>query len=190
MNFERLEKNKNLEDLKNFLLDGGIDFSDWGTGRAKTIENLFQEIKNNDIQLFKNEKGEVVRKYSVVCLSVYFIDKNNTKLHLKEERQVFDDGRERVRGFKDSVSEKKKNGELSQDAISRGLKEELGIDKFLSLRKISEEENEDSSISYPGLLSQRKKESFDVFLYEDTFSPDGYKEDQENLTTYFSWEKC
>ena len=185
--FEAIESN--VPKLKMLLSNAGVDISIWGTGGFKTIEHLAKEIDNNEIILAENEQGELIRISEVVASSIYYIDDIN-KYRLKEQKQVFLDGRVRIRPSNgQSVFEKMKFGEDPTQAMIRGISEELGIDADINLKHINTVQDTADSKSYPGLQTKSTTHFFDVILNSEQFNPRGYTEEQSDKITYFVWEK-
>ncbi len=137
----------NLEALKEWLDTNGIDISQWGSGGAKTVANLWEELANGDIRLLDNPPTRIVHVVEV-C-----IQKGN--LVLKELKQEFGDGQLRTRNR--LPSEKMKPDEDCNDAALRCLREELGVDKkdvtFVT-SACTQRTMQVESPSYPGLDTQ------------------------------------
>jgi hypothetical protein len=189
INIEGSFKKISLDELKNILKRGGIDFSQWGKGGTKTLNHLQKEIENEECALIIGKQGEVLREVVIARANIFYISKEGKKYRLKEEKQVFKDGRERRRNLKYSLNEKVKFGENIKEAMIRGIKEELGIEGDLSLKETGIEEETEDSPSYPGLKSHYIYHNFEVSLNDQQFNPNGYIEDQEDKTTYFIWEE-
>jgi hypothetical protein len=184
------ESNNKVVELRNLLEQSGIDTSTWGQGPTKTIEQLQKEIDEGEAVLIKTDSGEVVRNISLACVDVYYKNEDGKIFFLREDKQVYQNGSERKRTLKSSVTEKMKSEENSLDAAKRGLMEELGISGDLNLEHLEKVEDEEEIVSaYPGLKSKRIKDIFRVNLDETQFLPEGYKEVQEDKTTYFNWEE-
>lgn len=97
---------------------------------------------------------------------------------LVEQKQVFNDGRERVRNFPYSLGETIKGGEDPAVATVRGIGEELGIVIDISrVEALGQEYQETESLSYPGLITRYDKYTFLVNLADGEYRPDGYVED-------------
>lgn len=184
MNMKKLT----IELLKAQLQNNGIDLSKWGQGDAKTVEQLFEEIEEGETELIKDIDGKLVRKVLCVGADIYYTDGDKT-FRLKEEKQMFADGRVRVRDFGRAVSEKMKFGEYSHDAMVRGIQEELGISSNVSLQEIETVVETKDSPSYPGLTSNYVVDVFKVELVPRQYKPEGYVEERDGLTTYFVWEQ-
>jgi hypothetical protein len=174
------------------LLDCGIDISAWGIGDAKTVDQLVKEIISYESSLDRTETGELVRSVEVAQGIITYIDENGDKLQLVEEKQVFNDGRVRVRDHLSdiSVSEKMKPREDPLDALLRGMMEELEIEEGMKIAENPEVDFKDEdSLSYPGLRSQYRIYTFAVELDPSAYIPEGYAEWQEDKTNYFVWKK-
>lgn len=177
------------EALQKLLADAGIDTSLWGKGEAKTLAHLQKEIENGETVLVAGEKGELLRKVMFGGADVYYQSPDGKKYRLKEEKQVFKDGRERHRDLGHAVSEKMKPSEDSRTAMIRGIQEELGISGEVALTQIGTDEEKITSFSYPGLESQYVRHKFLAILSDTQFKPEGYVEDQPDKSTYFVWEE-
>lgn len=134
------------EALRRWLLAQGIDLERWGRGAAKTVADLWAEIRQGESQI---EEDPPRRRVEVVRVIVRRGDEV-----LIEAHQDFHGGRQRSRGR--PPSEKMKPGESYKEAALRCVAEELGVgrDRVQVLpetyrRKVRQEE----SGSYPGLCT-------------------------------------
>jgi hypothetical protein len=177
----------NENNLRELLTSSGIDISVWGTGQAKTLTHLQKEIDNGETELIAEKSGTLLRRVSVGGADIYYQSPHGKKYRLKEDRQVFSDGRERRRDLGQAVSEKMKTDEKPRNAIIRGIKEELGIKGNIILTETGKAEKILISPSYPGLKSQYIQHKFQAMLSDDQFNPEGYVETQDDLCTYFVW---
>lgn len=177
-----------IQALKQQLAGAGIDVSAWGKGEAKTLEHLLREVESGETTLVTDEHGGLLRKVVVGGADVYHVSFDGKKYRLKEEKQVFKDGRERRRSLGHAVSEKMKPDENPYEAMIRGIREELGIEGELTLIEIGVDEPIPQTPSYPGLQSQYIRHKFEVLLDESQFRPEGYIEEQQDKSTYFVWE--
>lgn len=175
--------------LKKKLTDAGIDTSSWGTGQAKTLVHLQKEIESGETVLITGETGELLRKVVVGGADIYYQSSDGKKYRLKEDRQVFKDGRERRRDLGQAVSEKMKPDEDPKDAMIRGIQEELGISGEIALTETGTDVQQVISPSYPGLDSKYIRHKFQTTLTDEQFNPDGYVEEQSDKSTYFIWEE-
>lgn len=187
---EKFERKENKIDLlEKRLKDAGINIELWGKGTAKTLDYLEKEIEAGETELIFGKNGELLRKVVVTGADVLYTSPEGKKYRLREDKQVFKDGRERHRDLGRAVSEKMKSNEDPEQAIVRGIQEELGITgPIKAVATGTEIENIDSP-SYPGLSSQYTTHEFEVNLSKEQFKLDGYVEVQAGLTTYFVWEE-
>ncbi|MFA6430261.1 MAG: hypothetical protein WC229_00610 [Candidatus Paceibacterota bacterium] len=184
---EKIELTTNA--LKTQLKNAGIDISVWGTGKTKTIDHLKKEIDEGETILETNESGELIRLLTVAGADIYYMSKDSKQYRLKEEKQIFQDGRKRQRNLGQAISEKIKPNEDPEIAIARGIKEELGIQSGVEISKIGATKNTVESPSYPGLKTEYSIHKFKAVLNDEQFNPNGYTEIQDGLTTYFVWEE-
>jgi len=172
------------------LESAGIDTSKFGQGEAKTLAHLQKEIDAGESVLLVNENGELLRTVEGSKAHVFYSSPEGKLFKLKELKQIFKDGRERVRDYlPQSVSEKMVPGEDPISVMKRGLQEELGIDGSIDLQEKETQKQLKKSPSYPGLQSQYINHMFEVFLTDNQFKQEGYQEVQEDKTTYFIWEE-
>ena len=186
--FERKDE-IDINTLRLQLEKAGINISQWGTNNTKTLEHLQKEIEDRETTLITDRLGNVLRKVMVGGADIYYISPDNKKYRLKEEKQIFKDGRERRRDLEDSVCEKMKLGEDPKSAIIRGIREELGINGEITLTQTGVEEEKIASPSYPGLKAHYVFYKFQVILTDKQFNADGYIENQPDKSTYFIWEE-
>ncbi len=188
---EKLNSTENfaISRLQKKLESAGIDTSTWGTGQAKTLTHLLKEIESGETVLVTVETGELLRQVAVCAANIYYESPAGKTYRLKEDRQVFKDGRERRRDLGQAVSEKMEPEENPIEAMIHGVKEELGIDSKINLTESGTDEKIFTSPSYPGLTSKYIRHKFHVILNNEQFSPEGYVEVQSNISTYFVWEE-
>jgi hypothetical protein len=173
--------------IVNYLKSNRVDTDQWGSGKAKTTKHLIEEINKGESVLVMNKDDQLTRCLKVVSAMVYFTDKDGIKYTLKEQKQIFKDGRIRTRINIGSVSEKMKPGEDASVAIVRGIYEELGIQGDITLFAMGETTKSACSDSFPTLLTEYITYHFEVHLTEEQFNIDGYLEEQEDKITYFVW---
>jgi len=178
-----------IEQLREQLEGAGIDTSIWGTGEAKTLANLQREIEHGETVLTTGETGELMRKVVMGGADIYYESPNGVVYRLKEEKQVFNDGRERRRDYGHAVSEKMKPNEDAIEGMIRGIQEELGIGGAINLVQTDEDEQTLMSPSYPGLKSQYLRYKFRALLNDEQYCEEGYIEEDYDKTTYFVWEE-
>lgn len=175
---------ENIGHLKQVLSDYDINTNDWGNGDSRTLKELYKEIVDDETELIE-VSGELIRTLTVVGIIV-----TCGKYRLKEDRQEFIDGRVRHRNLTVSCGEKLIKGETPKETGVRCLKEELGIEIYeRDLTPHISHSTSDISSSYPGLKSIYHRNTFDYEMKPEYFKPEGYREFQENKTTYFVWEK-
>ncbi|PKL31326.1 hypothetical protein CVV43_03070 [Candidatus Saccharibacteria bacterium HGW-Saccharibacteria-1] len=182
-------ESKDVYCLKELLESYNIDVTCWGKGCAKTADHLLSELHDNEAILVISESGKLLKKTEVVRSSIYYNDQNSGKLYrLAEERQVFSDGRERRRDSKSrAVFEKMRPDEIPEQAMLRGIREELGVVGDIILTYVKTGRYYGDSISYPGLRSEKILYTFEAIFSDEQFKPDGYIEIQPDKTTYFGW---
>lgn len=173
-----------LNQLEKLLNDNGIETAKWGLGKSKSIFALYREILEGETKLSFID-GVLTRELHVVGIVVTCGD-----YLLKEEKQVFTDGRARYRELTSSCTEKMIEGETPKEAAVRCLKEEIGIDVHETelTAKVSHT-TEDISSSYPGLKSIYYRNPFSYEMKPELFKEEGYQEFQDDKTTYFIWVK-
>ena len=137
---------KNIQELEEKLEWAGIDMSHFWIGKAKHLHSLLKEIQDLETELIIDDSGNVVRKVRIVGAYIYYICSQGTKYFLKEDRQIFTDGRERRRSFPVSLAEKCSKQEDSLVAIIRGIKEELGISDDLHIKDVSSRREREVSL--------------------------------------------
>ena len=180
---------QSVEELENYLRKFSIPISSWGTGKAKTLQDLYEELINDECQLI--ESGESLHRIiEFVGIDVFYKDEKDNLYHLIEDRQEFNDGRIRRRKMLSSVSEKMKFGESPSIAGVRGIEEELNIKVSASqLTDHKDLQFNGSSMSYPGLIAKYKGHQFICYLTKEQFNLDGYVEIQKTKKTFFKWIK-
>lgn len=179
----------NLSELTNKLKEYNVPVDHWGTGSAKTITHLLNELKNDECVIV-DEGGYLVRYIEFVGVEVFYTDKDGVLYVLREDRQEFKDGRTRRRSMMSSVAEKMKAGEDPLESAMRGIEEELNF--VVSSDQLKMEANLDydaGSQSYPGLKTKYKGHKFTCFINEQQYEPKGYIEVQEDKSTFFIWHK-
>jgi hypothetical protein len=156
-----------IEELKQVLESHGIDASLYGKKRAKSLDQLLEEIYQGECQLVSVSTDIDSYLHRVVSLVSFRVRFGNSLLH--EESQTFADGRKRHRGI--FPSEKLMLREDRKAAVRRGMQEELGLGEDLyevipDSWSYAVETNE--SPSYPGLFSQYLISSVETELDEQS----------------------
>jgi len=169
-----------------------IDLKNWGIGEAKTLTHLLNEILEGEATVeLVDEK--IYRSIEVVSITIF--SPTNPTMLLRETKQVFTDGRERVRNLPDksSVAEKIKflHSETPELAVIRACQEELKeIQEPVNLGQlqyISTHTRQELSTSYPGVITKKKVYIFRCQFTQEQYNPEGYTEIQDDKTTYFHW---
>lgn len=177
-----------LESLNAYLISHQVPTSEWGKGESKKLEHLLKELNKGECKLIESEDGSLVRVVRGVGINIFYKSGEGKLLKLKEDRQVFSDGRTRRRVLSTSVGEKLQPGETPEQAATRTLEEELQIFGY----SFSDYETVDKdlviSTSFPGLYTRNTIHVFDRFLEDKDFREEGYIEIQEDKTSYFLWE--
>ncbi len=173
-------------DFVEYLKKFNIPVDKYGTEKFKTVNHLFNEIKEGETVLTE-EGGKLVRRVNFVGARIIF-KKDGRWQHLYEEKQVFKDGRIRRRNLPYSMAEKFKLGEDPKKVLIRGFKEELNIElsmnQFNFYNRVEIEDNTD----YPGIISYHTGYEFLVVLNESQFKEEGYIEKQTDKDVYFKWK--
>ena len=178
-----------VEELTNKLKEYSVPVEEWGTGEAKNVEHLLDEIRAEECGI-EDKGGFLIRSIEFVGVRIYHKDKDNVTWVLKEDKQEFKDGRVRRRNMPSSVSEKMKFGEDPLISAIRGIKEELGVGvEGHQLIKMRDLFYNSGSQSYPGLRTRYKGHQFTCLLDTDQFDMNGYIEVQKDKSTFFKWFK-
>lgn len=172
--------------LRNALLAHGIELSTWGSGDAKSLDHLWDEIATGESQLIHNPLCRVLS--GVVQVIIHREDGRM----LIEAEQIFHDGRRRDRNL--PPSEKMLPGENVFEAARRCLTEELGLPP--TQYDILEDEYDchetvNTSWSYPGLLSKYTIHRVFVSTHSlprDSFWTEESDESSDNLVTHHRWD--
>ena len=175
----------NKQELIALLEKNRIDPSSFGQGKAKSIDDLLEEIEKGETTLSQR----IVREVSVVTINV-FANVDDKEYLLVEHEQIFDDGRKRQRNLPTSLSEKMHPEETVNKAVARGIKEELGVDNYSCVGEIINKTEAIDSPSFPGVLTIYRIQEVDVLLDPSEYKPDGYEEKDHDLTSYFRWVPC
>jgi predicted NUDIX family NTP pyrophosphohydrolase len=150
-------------DLSKILSAAGIDLDKWSPKLGnKSVKDLQIEIDTGETQL-QSIEGILTRVVKVVNLTV-LVEIGDRSFLLIEDKQIFFTGAIRERGLK-HLAEKIINDEPPEIAARRALKEEIGLNFEGELVSIGEEVKQQSSPSYPGLITQ-----YQIFNYQIVLS--------------------
>lgn len=165
-----------------------IPLREWGAGDAKTISDLYSEIRHGESVLLM-ERDKLIREVGIVKVDIFYKDSSGT-YKLAEDYQEFYDGRKRTIKHDCPVGEKMKPNETPVQAFTRALKEELCITQPIQGRAVKARIITKVSQSYPGLTSRYKEHRFTVTIPKKYYNADGYMEVDGDRKTYFSWRKA
>ena len=175
--------------LTQTLEQWGVDISSWWSTPNKSVSHLLDEINNEEAGIICF-KGDVSRCVYVSTGDVYYRGENDQLYWLKEVKQVFPDGTEKIRVLDSSISEKSGKHEDDMVGIIRAVKEELWLtsENIKSILNNWIEENSRESGAYPGLITKYILARFEILLEGEIDTEKGFKEVQKEKTIYFSWE--
>lgn len=179
-----------IQDLFEMIREvNNVYLGSWGIGEAKTATHLVDEVQEGE-SILEIVNGHIVRRIKPISIAIY--SPTQPKLLLRETKQVFKDGRGRVRNLPDncSVAEKVRflHNETPEEATIRGLQEELKIqvDPNQLIYQRQHIQTGPSS-SYPGIITKKEIYLFQCQFNQSQFNPAGYVEVHEDKTTYFEW---
>lgn len=176
------------DQLRQFLTENKIPLHLWGTGKAKTFEHLIKELAEGEATIELLHNGTVQRRADGAGIIVYYHD-GVSRWRLKEDRQVFKDGRTRTRTMTSSIGEKLRPNENPRIAARRALHEELGIDEEIELIDLGPVvKGPVASESYPGTWSISTSYIFETTLPRHLYKTE-YVEVQADKTNYYVWVK-
>ncbi len=178
--------NNEYLDFLDYLKKFNVPVELYGTGGFKTVNHLFNEIKEGETVLTEKD-GKLIREVNFVGARIIY-KKEGSWIHLYEEKQIFKDGRVRRRNLLYSMAEKFKLGEEPKKVLIRGMKEEIDLnitnDQFNYFNKLRFEDNSD----YPGITSFHTGYEFLVVLKDNQYVEEGYVERQSDKDVYFKWK--
>jgi hypothetical protein len=178
-----LQKIESVQQLETWLASKGINTSQWGTGAAKSLQDLWNEITSGDAQV---EDEPPRRVLNIVDVNVH----SGNKFLLEYEQQL-SDGRMRYRGL--PLSEKMKPGENPINAAIRGLQEELQV-KSSNVKVLNADPQPRpiyrESRSFPGLQTEYRIYEVDVDVEQlpnEDFWTNETQSDHESATKRHHW---
>jgi 8-oxo-dGTP pyrophosphatase MutT (NUDIX family) len=178
------------DELIAVLDKAGIPYDRWGTGKARTVEHLLEELETGKSALLELG-GFLQRVVRVVTAHIFYHPEGQSGVYLllKENRQVFSDGRVRWRNYDCSLNGRVGPGESDIAAIYRSVQEELGIDSSSLTFSPRDEETRNAAEgdSYPGLPTKYRIFRYETILPTELFKPESYVECKPDVTTYFNW---
>ncbi len=184
----------NLQELEEFLREHGVDTDAWtGLGKVKKSDDFYKEIKAGEAQLVRALRGEAhiaIRQIRPAGAYVFHFPRDEeTGLYLREEYvqdKIKGEKTDRKRPY--SIGEKAIGDETHQQAIVRGVREELGVDGEVATKLASKDVREEKSASFPGMTTQYQEERFNVLLADSQYRPEGYTENGAKKIIHFIWE--
>lgn len=165
------------EEMIDLLRDGGVDTDTFNERSAKSLSDLYAEIRERDITLHLH-RGRATRIAQTVKILVVV----NGIEYIRQLRRVYPSGKVVVRKGFASITETRKRGECAYDAVVRGMQEECEISithaniripsmitrSFLSenygISDPLQEIDEHESTVYDGLITIGHVEYFEVHL--------------------------
>lgn len=184
---EKLPQHETIDFVtEDTLLRHGIDPTIWGTEGYKTLNHLNAELAAGEATLI-SENGQLIRFTRVLGLDVCCDTPDGLKI-LQEARQEFGDGRTRMRSLPTSLGEKMTPDEDVLTGVERALLEEMGIQKVITIGRVSDETRERQSPSYPGILTRSLIHTYVALIDPSEYNPAGYAEHQSDKSTYFEWQ--
>jgi len=176
--------------LRELLQKFGVPVETWGIGKAQTVGTLLKEINEGETHLDENDGRRLTRVIEIVKMHVKDLA-HPERGRLVEWKQIFPDGRERVRN--NEPSEKTKAGEIPAAALVRGMREELEQDPnewIITSAPASPVVEENESPSYPGLKTVYKIHHFCVGLNSGSSAlrNEFRVTDPEGYTSIFRWD--
>lgn len=171
----------NVVELTGFLEDYGVPVHEFGTGKAKTLEQLLEEVNSGETRLLHDDTV-LIRYFLSSIVEVYH---EEYKLH--EDRQEFTDGRVRRRGFDFLAEKMSAEDDSPDDAALRCMKEEMDIHDIVPVYNRHNPMLNADSMSYPGILTIADLFYYTVELPDKYYNADGYVEEQSSKTNYYQW---
>ncbi len=182
-----INPNISIHDLTEIMTGAGLLLDAYGIGEAKDVEDLHGEITEGESLLRLCTNGRLLREVNVVWVDVRCILSDGIAMLLKEDRQVFRDGRLRRRNLPSSLGEKIKAGEDTQAAAVRAIHEEIGVDEIEELRRIRVDLQQFIPPTYPGLVTKYISTYYSAVIPEAAYRPEGYVEHQPKKDNYYVW---
>jgi hypothetical protein len=173
-------------ELQELLLKHRIPLATWGSKEAKTLADLYSEIRHGESRLVIDQDGKLIREVGIVKIDIFYKD-GSSVYKLAEDYQEFYDGRKRLLKHDCPVGEKMKPHETPLQTFERALREELAITRPIAGKATKAKVITKVSKSYPGLLSRYEEHRFLVTIPKKYYNADGYMEVDGDRKTYFSW---
>jgi hypothetical protein len=193
-------------DIVRMLDDHHVSRQSWGTGTARTLDDLFEYHENERLYFRNGNNGDngnghgngngssaglIIDVHSVVVL-VYHRFRRKW-LELFEDRQVFKNGDVLRRSNFNGIAETMRRTGTRRREAMRCLKEELGFgdpSKYeLSDHCRTEDRELCPSEKWPGLSAVYHRHIFECVISRTLFRPGGYVEieKKDGRKIYFEW---
>ena len=173
----------NEDAFKKYLINHGVKAEDINTWKRsegnKTLEDLWNEIKNQDIEL-KETDGKLERVIYVARAKIFHTPAQSYYLkEVKQTKKGISKARDVILSEKMKQEERIKGEKGVTDAIRRGIKEELGVEYANNIRgpdgrgiidsltAVTDTSREDSN-SYPGLQAKYIYNTIEMIIPELT----------------------
>lgn len=186
---ELVDSNISVEELTQLMLDAGVAVEEYGKSEAKDIDDLQKEIAEGECFVIIGPEGVLTREVRPVFVNVLCHLSDGRVMVLREEKQVFRDGRIRKRNLSSSLGEKLKAGEDTTEATFRALSEEIEVTEVVSLEKVSEESRTFTPPTFPGIKSTYSSTFFVAIIPESAYVAEGYVERQLKKDNYYVWDQ-
>jgi len=180
-----------LSCLGSLLEAGAVMTQGWGQGEAKTVGDLFQEIKDDESVLRIEATLGGVRLVRVLRVVKMSITQTRTLKTLTEVKQILPDGRIRERN--QVPSGKISFSETPVDALYREMEEELTLEpgEYIWTPPVSPVFEERFGRSYPNLLTVYELYTYSVSLnlnVEYGRFRDGFRhKERSGVEAVFAW---
>lgn len=158
--------------LINLLKKHDVPIEDWQFGSVFT---LFREILLKDCQLVNIGDG-LARISDVALIDLYSEDGKHFLQETTHEEYDNQDNliKSYTHDYERSLAETKKTHETFQQAVTRGIWEELGIPEINHLTKLDEFELNQPMEEYKGLNNMLRFKKYSVSIPDKYFEPSGY----------------
>lgn len=183
------------EEVALLLKLNNVSTEHWGEGKAKTLNDLIDEVAKGEAVLDRTVEGEVKRKMQVARVHVVVRMPDGKVFELWESGQTMQSGGARNRSrFGPGLAEKMTKSEDPEVAAVRGIEEELFNKQKVvpsnSVQFVEELEEEEESESYPGLVTQLHIFKYEWSMPQGLYKEDGYVEQKPNgQKTFFTWQE-
>lgn len=186
------DERQTFESIERFnaYLNRFVNTSSWGTGSAKSVEDLFHEIKVGDCGLVAEGRG-ILRITYPLFIDVFYRN-GSDKFHCFEKQSK----KGIYRNLPGTFAEKMHTNEDMFTAIKRTLEEEVkpslpGSGLSLNNNQLMYGETWDENTgarSYPGLQTLSRNTKYNLVLAPDQGMPRPFVLQEANGESKFDWE--